>query len=367
MLMEILIAVLVVSAIGAVLAGLLTVSEMIFRNYGPCEITINGEKKITVEGGGDLLGALVGEKIFIPSACGGRSTCGMCKLKVLAGSDMVLPTEEPHLSKEEIENNVRLSCQVKVREDMRIEIPEELFLVKEYQAVVEKITDLTHDMKEFRFKLIDPETIPFTPGHYVQLQTPKYGKGTEEVYRAYSVSSDPADTSRIELIIRLVPGGMCTTYCFEHLKEGDPVTFNGPYGEFRLSDTDVPMIFIAGGSGMAPMKCLLHQMVNEGIDRECTYFFGANRPDELCLLDLMAEFEEKLPRFKFVPVISKPDDSDNWTGETGLVTEAVNRAFSDTSDYEAYLCGSPGMIDASAAVLIGNGMPADKIYYDKFA
>lgn len=367
MLMDILISVAVVSTIGAVLAALLTVSEMIFRNYGPCTVTINDDKEFTVEGGGDLLSALVGEKIFIPSACGGRSTCGMCKVKVLAGSDMVLPTEEPHLTKEELETDVRLSCQVKIRENMRIEIPEELFNVKEYEATVEKITDLTHDIKEFRFKLNDPAEIKFTPGQYVQLKTPKYGKGTEEVYRAYSASSNANDQEHIDLVIRLVPGGMCTTYCFEHLNEGDPVTFNGPYGDFRLSDTDAPMIFIAGGSGMAPMKSLLHQMVDEGIDRKCTYFFGANRPHELFYGDLMKEFEAKLPNFKYVPVISRPTEEDNWSGETGLVTEAVARAFPDTSAHEAYLCGSPGMIDASAVVLIKGGMASEKIFYDKFA
>lgn len=280
---------------------------------------------------------------------------------------MVLPTEEPHLSKEELENNVRLSCQVKVREDMRIEIPEELFNVKEYDATVATIIDQTHDIKEFRFKLNEPDSIKFTPGQYVQIKTPKYGKGTEEVYRAYSLSSNANETDHIELVIRLVPGGMCTTYCFEHLDEGDKVVFNGPYGEFRLTDTDAPMIFIAGGSGMAPMKSLLHQMVDEGIDRECTFFFGANRPHELFYNDLMKEFENKLPRFKYVPVISRPAEDDNWNGETGLVTEAVARAIPDTSAHEAYLCGSPGMIDASAVVLIKGGMPAEKIFYDKFA
>lgn len=367
MLMEISIAVLVVSAIGAVLAALLTVSEMFFRNYGPCEITINDEKKITVDGGIDLLSALVAEKIFIPSACGGRSTCGMCKVKVLEGSDMVLPTEEPHLSKEERENRIRLSCQVKVRNNIRIEIPEELFLVKEYETVVEKITGLTHDIKEFRFALKEPAEISFTPGQYIQVLTPKYGKNDEEVYRAYSMSSDAVDPNHIELIIRLVPGGICTTYCFEHLKEGDSVRLNGPYGDFRLSDSDAPAIFIAGGSGMAPMKSLLHQMINKGINRKCTYFFGANKVKELFLRDLMAEFEQKLPDFKFVPVVAKPDADETWEGETGLVTEAVQRAFQNASDCEAYLCGSPGMIDASIVVLKKLGVTEDRIFFDKFA
>jgi Na+-transporting NADH:ubiquinone oxidoreductase subunit F len=367
MLMEIFIAVAVVSAIGAVLAALLTVSELFFRNYGPCEITINNEKKITVEGGIDLLSALVAEKIFIPSACGGRSTCGLCKVKVIEGSDLVLPTEEPHLSKEERANGIRLSCQVRIRNNLRIEIPEELFLVKEYETVVEKITDLTHDTKEFRFTLKEPAEISFTPGQYVQILTPKYGKSTEEVYRAYSMSSDAADKNSIELVIRLVPGGICTTYCFEQLKKGDTVKLNGPYGDFRLSDSDAPMIFIAGGSGMAPIKSLLHQMVREKISRKCTYFFGANKVKELFMRDLMADFEKNLPNFKFVPVVAKPDADEKWEGETGLVTEAVRRAFQKAADCEAYLCGSPGMIDASIVVLKELGVTEEHIFYDKFA
>jgi len=365
--MEILIAVATVSAIGAVLAALLSLAEAVFRNYGPCEITINSEKKITVEGGGDLLSALVAEKIFIPSACGGRSTCGMCKLKVLEGGGSVLPTEEPHLTAQEIEQKVRLSCQVKIRENLSIDIPPALFLVKEYEAAVEKITVLTHDIREFRFALKEPATVQFTPGQYVQLLTPEYGKNSEAVYRAYSISSDAEDTAHIELIIRLVPGGLCTTYCFEHLKEGDSIRLNGPHGEFRLSDKDSPMIFIAGGSGMAPMKSLLHQMVHHNIRRPCTYFFGANKTEELFMGDLMKEFEEKLPDFKYVPVVANPAPESGWTGETGLVTEAVRRAFQTAAGYEAYLCGSPGMIDASIAVLKQLGIAEDGIFYDKFA
>lgn len=364
---EIVIAVTVVSSIGAALAAGLTLAERVFRNYGQCKITINGEKTLTVEGGSDLLSALVAEKIFIPSACGGRSTCAMCKVRVVEGGGSILPTEEPHLSAGERQNQVRLSCQVKVRGDLHIEIPEELFLVKEYHATVDRITPLTHDIREFRFALQDPGEISYIAGQYVQLTVPASNGRKEEVFRAYSMSSDPADTRQIELVIRLVPGGICTTYCFEDLQPGSPVRFNGPYGDFRLSETDAPMIFIAGGSGMAPMKSLLHQMTNEHIDRKCTYFFGANQIRDLFMRDLMRDFEEKLPNFRFVPVVARPDADTPWDGETGLVTEAVARAFSDVSDAEAYLCGSPGMIDASIEVLKTLGMKESNIFYDKFA
>jgi Na+-transporting NADH:ubiquinone oxidoreductase subunit F len=367
MILAILIAVLIVSSIGAALAALLVISESFIANYGECEININDEKKMVVQGGGNLLSALTQEKIFVPSACGGRGTCGLCKLKVHEGAGLLLPTEEPYLNKEERQSNVRLSCQVKIRNNLKIEIPEELFSIKEYVCTCSKIIDLTHDIKQFRFELIEPEAITFIPGQYVQLLTPVYEKNSEEVYRAYSMSSDPAENNAIETIIRLVPGGICTTWCFEYLKEGDQVRLNGPYGHFRLSENTAPMLFIAGGSGMSPMKCLLHHMKNTQDKRKTTYFFGANRVKELFLTDRMRQFEKELPDFTFVPVVAKPDPDEQWDGETGLVTQAVERRLKDVANYEAYLCGSPGMIDASIVVLKKLGITEDRIFYDKFA
>ena len=267
MIASILIAVLVVSLIAGALAAVLVVAEYYLANYGPCKITVNGEKELTVQGGKDLLGLLTAEKLFIPSACGGRATCGLCKVKVLEGAGPILPTEEPYLDKEERESNIRLACQVKVRRDLRIEIPKELLAIREYACRCAKIVDLTHDMKLFRLELTDPATIDYIPGQYVQLRTPPYGKSRSEVYRAYSIASDPAEKGILDLIIRLVPGGICTTYCFEHLKEGDELRFNGPYGDFRLSESASPIVFVAGGSGMAPIKCMLHHMKNTDTSR----------------------------------------------------------------------------------------------------
>ncbi len=362
-----LISVLVVSLIGGGLAAVLVVAEYYLANYGPCKITINDDKELTIQGGKELLGTLASEKLFIPSACGGRGTCGLCKLKVLEGAGPLLPTEEPFLDKAEREANVRLACQVKVRNDLKIEIPEELLAIQEYTCRCAKIVDLTHDMKLFRLELVEPARMKYTPGQYVQLRTPPYEKSKQEVYRAYSIASDPAEEGVIELIIRLVPGGICTTYCFEHLKEGDEIMINGPYGDFRLSETEAPMIFIAGGSGMAPIKCMLHHMKNTGNTRKAAYYFGANAVRELCLTDLMHSFESELADFRFVPVIASTENDPDWNGETGLVTEAVQRGYSDTSQHEAYLCGSPGMIDASVKVLMDLGMPETNIFYDKFA
>lgn len=365
--MTLLISVLVISVIAAALALLLVIAEFFFANYGDCTLTINDEKNIIVQGGTSLLSKLSDEKIFIPSACGGKGTCGLCKIKVLDGAGPLLPTEEPYLNKDEIGAQVRLSCQVKVRNDLKIHIPEELFNIKEYNCKCSEIRDLTHDIKLFRFELVEPPEVKFVSGQYMQFLAPAYEKSKEDVYRAYSIASDSAKKNVLEFIIRLVPGGICTTYCFEYLKEGDDAKMNGPYGEFRLTETEKEMVWIAGGSGMAPFVSILYQMKNMNNQRKVTYYFGSNKVRELFFLDEMKQFEKDLPNFKFVPVVFKPDEDEKWGGETGLVTEAVGRNNKNLTDIEGYLCGSPGMIDASIKVLKELGMNEEKIYYDKFA
>jgi Na+-transporting NADH:ubiquinone oxidoreductase subunit F len=360
------IAVVVVSSIAAALAALLVLSEYFIANYGECDITVNQERNLTVQGGGSLLSALINEKIFIPSACGGRGTCGLCKLKVTQGAGALLPTEEPFLTEQEVQSDVRVSCQIKVRNDLEIEIPAELFAIREYTCRCTEIIDLTYDIKQFRFELIEPDTIDYIPGQYVQLLAPVYEKSSEEVYRAYSMSGDPADKAAIETIIRLVPGGICTTYCFEHLKVGDTVNVNGPYGDFRLSDTDAPIVFVAGGSGMAPIKCMLHEMLSTRNARKATYYFGANTVKDMFLAEQMRAFESQLAGFRFVPAVAAPQSDEHWEGQVGLVTDVVRRDLKNAARAEAYLCGSPGMIDAATKVLLDLGMKEDKIFYDKF-
>ncbi|MHC5059745.1 MAG: FAD-binding oxidoreductase [Planctomycetota bacterium] len=363
---SIVIAVFVISSIGAGLAAVLVLAERFIADYGQCQIDVNGEKNLTAQGGSALLYILTTEKIFIPSACGGRGTCGLCKLKITSGAGALLPTEMPFLSTEEQKTDIRLSCQVKVRGDLCIEIPQELFAIKQYDCVCVEITDLTHDMKRFRFELRDPAAMDFAAGQYIQLLCPRYKGNPEEVYRAYSISSNPAQKHTIELIIKRVPGGICTTYCFDHLKVGDTVELNGPYGDFRLSDSDGPVVFVAGGSGMAPFVSILYYMVEAGIDRDTTYFFGGRNAGDIFLVDLMKHFESILENFCFVPVVAEPVKGNNWFGETGLVTEALARHLTTTDGYEAYLCGSPGLINAATRVLTDRGMGVDKIYYDKF-
>ncbi len=354
------------SGLTTVLSILILLAERYLVNYGLCKIDINGgSKSIEVEGGGQLLSVLKDEGIFIPSACGGRGTCAYCKLKILDGGGPIVPTEAPLLEEKEIADNVRISCQVKVRNDMAIEIPEELFLIQEYKGVVERIRDLTHDIKEVRIKLTDPAEIDFVAGQYVQLETPAYDDNPEPVYRAYSISSVPSEKDHIELIIRLVPGGICTTWVFEHLKEGDEVTFNGPYGDFRLSDTDAEMVWIAGGSGMAPFWGMVRHMKEHDIRRKTRYFFGAVKPRDLFFVEELQQLTEELDWFEYIPALSGELNGDEWSGETGLITEVVGKHVQN-GEPEAYLCGSPGMIDAAAVVLKEKGITEDNTYYDKF-
>ncbi len=355
--------------VSLVSAVFLLIAERKLLNYGICKLDINdGEKLLEVEGGDTLLNGLRSQNIFIPSACGGRGTCAYCKVKILEGGGPLLPTEEPLLEPAEIKDDIRISCQCKIRNNMKIAIPAELLSVKEYRGKVQSMLDLTHDIKLVRIKLIDPSLIEFTPGQYVQLKAPPYKGVTETVYRAYSIASSPNEKNALELIIRKVPDGICTTYVFEHLKEGDEVFLNGPYGDFRLSDeTEREMVWIAGGSGMAPFWSMLRYMDEEGISRKCTYFFGAVEIKDMFYLEELATMAKKHDWFTFMPALSGADPGPDWQGEQGLITEVVAKHIGDGGEKEGYLCGSPGMIDASIAVLTEHGVSNDRIYYDKFA
>lgn len=367
MVTTLIISVLIITAISALLALMMVIADATVGNYGEVSITINGDKNLTVRGGQPLLKALVSEGVFIPSACGGRGSCGLCKVKVVEGGGEYLPTELPWISDEEKEQKVRLSCQFKVKQDVSIQIPEELFNVRQFDTTVESIVDLTHDIKQVRLKLNDPGTIDCKAGQFIQFQVPEYELTDEEVYRAYSMASVPSDNTHIELEIRLVPNGICTTYVHKHLKEGDPVTVNGPYGDFFLRDTERDIICIAGGSGMAPIKSILLDMAEKKSTRKAMYFFGARSKRDLFLLDEMKEIEKEMPSFTFVPALSEPLEEDKWEGEVGLITDVVRRMSKNATESEAYLCGSPGMIDACVKVLTELGMPEERIYYDKFA
>lgn len=364
---EIALTTLVVTLFSGILAFLLTLANNTIGNYGEKTILINGDEKLTIDAGNNLLSTLINEKIFIPSACGGKGTCGYCKVKVLEGGGPVLPTELPWLSEEELENNIRLSCQCKVKEDMKIEIPEELFNVKEYELEVESIENMTSEIKKLRLVFKPGESIKFKPGQYIQFKAPIYEGNDEEVYRAYSIASPPKDGHYIDLLIGYVPDGICTTYIHKHLKVGDKVNINGPYGDFYYQDNfQNEMIMVAVGTGMAPILSILEYMRDEDIERSVKFYFGAKTPDDLFLLNEMAELEKDLHDFQFIPTLSRAIDEDNWSGEKGRVNIILDKHIEDSKDKEAYLCGSPGMIDSVTEVLKEKGILEDYIFYDKF-
>lgn len=361
-------------AISGLLALVIALTDRVVNNYGEVTVDINGGKKsLKVKGGSPLLGTLGGEGIFVPSACGGRGSCGACKVRVLSDVGPHLPTETPYLNPEELSQNVRLSCQIKLKKDIRIEIPDELFYVKKFTAKVESIRDLTYDIKEVRVQLKNPASIEYLPGQYAQLVVPPYEDIPESVQRAYSMSSRPGEPDHVEFLIRLVPGGIATSWVFKYLKVGMDVELVGPFGEFRVHETPAAMICVAGGSGMAPFWSMFRDMKekNSFPDKEIWYFFGARSTRDMFFLDELRALEKDMPRFHFVPALSEPKPEENWNGETGLITDVLDRYLKEKIDpskpKEGYLCGSPGMINACIAVMTGNAIPEGDVYYDKFA
>ena len=363
--MSFILAISVLCGIFAVLAGVLIVAEKFLVNYGVCKIDINaGERELEVDGGQTMLNALIGEEIFIPSACGGRGSCGYCKITVLSGGGPVLPTETPYLTRKEMRSGVRLACQVKIREDITIKIPEELLNVKLFSATVKSTITLTHDMKEILFELGEPTEISQQPGQYAQVQAPS---PEGPVFRAYSISSPSYETNTVELIVRIVPGGIGSTY-LHNLEVGDPVIFTGPYGEFRLNeDPDTEIVCVGGGSGMAPMKNIIYTIYDRWPDRTCWLFFGCRTTDDVFYLEEFRKLAEKHPNFHVIYGLSDPlPEGNDWDGETGFIHISADKYLEPGINRQAFLCGPPPMIEAVTRVLEEKGIKPSDIFYDKF-
>lgn len=348
----------------ASLAVLLTVAERFLVNYGECTIDINaGERAVVTQGGQTLLNGLMEDKIFIPSACGGRGSCGYCKVTVLDGGGPVLPTETPYLTRSEIRTNVRLACQVKIRQDLQVRIPEDLLNVQMFSGTVSSTVVMTPDIKEIRMALIEPTAISQRPGQYVQMQAPS---PEGPVFRAYSISSPSYLTNEVELVVRLVPGGIGSTY-LHNLEVGDPVIFTGPYGDFHLNeDPDVEIVCVGGGCGMAPMKNIIHTIYNRWPERKCSLFFGCRTSDDVFYLDEFKALAAEHPNLKVIYALSDPDESDGWDGETGFIHLALDKHLEPNMPRQAFLCGPPPMIDAVTLVLLEKGLAEEEIFYDKF-
>ena len=358
---------------------LLLVSLLLFAKAklspsGLVKLEINGEKTIEVGAGSTILSTLGNNKIFLPSACGGGGTCAMCKCQVLEGGGEILPTEKPYFSRKEIADNWRLGCQVKVKDHMKIQIPEEIFGIKKWECEVVSNYNVASFIKEFVVRLPEGETLDFEAGGYIQIDVPaiivnfkdidieahpdlvKYHgrdpmdfktewdnfglwdlkmKNDEEIFRAYSMANHPAEGNIVMLNIRIatppwdrannkwmdVNPGICSSYVFG-CKPGDKVTISGPYGEFFIKETGSEMIYIGGGAGMAPMRShLFHLFHTLKTNREVTYWYGGRSRRELFYLEHFKKIEEEFPNFKFYVVLSEPLPEDNWTDKTDVDDE----------------------------------------------
>jgi Na+-transporting NADH:ubiquinone oxidoreductase subunit F len=347
------------------LTAMLMIAERLLINYGICKLDINaGEKPLEVDGGQTLLESLYANEIFIPSACGGQGTCGHCKITVLSGGGPVLPTETPLLTRKEIRSNVRLACQVKIREDIYVRIPEELLNVRMFTSTVESSIDLTYDMKEIRLRLEEPDEISHRPGQYVQVQAPS---PEGPVFRAYSISSPVYEPNIVQLVVRLIPGGIGSTY-LHNVQPGDTVYFTGPYGEFRLNeDPSVEIVCVGGGCGIAPMRNIILTIYDKWPERTCWLFFGCRATRDIFYLKEWEEFSKKHPNFHVIYALSDElEEGEKWDGETGFIHLSADKHLEPDVRRQAFLCGPPLMIEAVTRVLLEKGIDSEDIFYDEF-
>jgi Na+-transporting NADH:ubiquinone oxidoreductase subunit F len=391
------------------LVGLLLLVEAKIVPKGDCEIIINDDraKSIQATAGSTLLSALMENSIFIPSACGGGGTCGTCKCRVDQGGGGILPTELAHLSRKEKIKHIRLSCQLKVKEDLSIHIPEELFNVKKYQATVISNENVASFIKELVLKIDPEDAFEFNAGAYIQIDIPEYelsfselrirvserfrpawdrfnlwglkSKTEEPVFRAYSLANPPSEKNILRFTIRIAtppsdvataPPGAGSSYIF-NLKKGDQVTLSGPYGDFFIKDTQREMCFIGGGAGMAPLKSqLMHQLNTLHTNRMISFWYGARSKLELFFNDEFRALEDKFTNFSYHVALSQPKPEDNWDNMTGYIHQCAYdnylKTHDDPTEIEYYLCGPPEMIDATIEMLDSLGVEPEMIAFDKF-
>lgn len=295
--------------------------------------------------------------------------CGSCKALITAGEVDQEDASSYALMDFEREQGYALLCSAYPLSDVEIELtdyePDELYAAvptaREFTAEVAEIAELTHDIRGLRLKLLGPDHLDFRAGQYVELQVP----GTA-VWRAYSMANPPSRRGEIELIVKLMPGGLFSEHLRSHARAGERLAVRGPFGSFYLRDPGQPALFVAGGSGMAPILSFLRDMAERGESRPVTFFYGARGRRDLFALDELRDLETRLPHFRFIPALSEPDPADHWAGESGLITEVVRRHLPDCAGMEAYLCGPPAMIDAAHRVLRAGGMAESRIFCDRF-
>jgi Na+-transporting NADH:ubiquinone oxidoreductase subunit F len=413
-------AVIIFFAVVLLLVALLLIAKAKLLPSGKVKITINGDKVVEVEQGGSVLQTLASEKIHLPSACGGKGSCGQCKCQILDGGGDILPSETPHFTRKQIKDHWRLGCQAKVKGDMTMKMDESVLGVKEWECEVISNKNVATFIKEFKVKLPAGEHMHFEPGSYAQIRIPKYDieydrdmdksligdlylpawqkfglfglkqKNTEETIRAYSMANYPDEGDIITLTVRIatppfkpkpqvgfqdVPCGIASTYIFS-LKPGDKVTMSGPYGEFRpVYDSKREMIWVGGGAGMAPLRAQIMHMLKtrKCRDREMHYFYGARAIDEVFFMDDFLALEKEFPNFHFHLALDRPDPKADSLGvkyTAGFIAPVMGdtylKAHEAPEDIEYYLCGPPMMAKTVLDLLHSLGVEDEMIRFDNF-
>jgi len=376
---------------------------------GEVNLKIN-DKVLKVDPGSTILTTLSNNEIFLPSACGGGGTCGMCKCQVLKGGGSILPTETGFFTRREQQNYWRLGCQVKIREDMEIKVPEAVMGIKKWECEVVSNHNVATFIKEFVVKLPEGERLDFQSGGYIQIDVPRIEvgfrdfdveeeyrdewdkfkmwdlkmKNPEETFRAYSMANHPAEGNIVMLNIRIatppwdrakgafmkVNPGICSSYIFSR-KPGDKVTISGPYGEFFIKHTESEMLYIGGGAGMAPMRShLFHLFHTLKTKRKVSYWYGARSKREIFYEDHFRDLEEKFTNFSFYIALSEPNEEDEWDGYIGFIHQVIYDEYlskhEEPEEIEYYMCGPPLMNEAVNKMLYDLGVPEEMIEYDDF-
>jgi Na+-transporting NADH:ubiquinone oxidoreductase subunit F len=402
---EITLGVVMFTVIVFALVAIILIARAKLVSSGDVIIDINGEKKLTVPAGGKLLQTLSGAGLFLPSACGGGGTCAQCKCIVVSGGGSMLPTEEGHFTKRDAREGWRLSCQTPVKQDMVIEVPEDVFGVKQWECTVESNPNVATFIKELTLRLPEGENVDFRAGGYVQLECPphhvKYSdfdiapeyrgdwerfgffnlesKTTESVIRAYSMANYPEEKGIVKFNIRIatpppksqgIPPGIMSSYVFS-LKPGDKIKVYGPFGEFFAKDTDAEMVFIGGGAGMAPMRShIFDQLRRIKTKRKMTFWYGARSLRELFYKEDYDTLQAENENFKWYVALSDPQPEDNWSGLTGFIHNVLYENYLKDhpapEDCEFYMCGPPMMNAAVIKLLKSLGVEDENILLDDF-
>ncbi|MCD8553352.1 NADH:ubiquinone reductase (Na(+)-transporting) subunit F [Seleniivibrio sp.] len=392
----------VFTAVILLLVGVIINARRMLVSAGTVTININHKKDFQVSSGGKLLNALADNGIFVSSACGGGGACGQCRVTIVEGAGAILPTEKTHINRRQEKEGVRLSCQTAVKQDMTIELPPEVFAAKRLECEVISNDNVATFIKEFVLKV--PEKVDFRAGGYIQVVVPpyeadfadfdieeqyrgdwdKYGffklhAGTkEEIQRAYSMASYPAEEGLVKLNVRIatppfgkqVPPGIGSSYVWSR-KPGDKVTIAGPFGEFYGRNTGKEMVFLGGGAGMAPLRSIIFdQLCTLNTTRKISYWYGGRSLRELFYTEDFRELEQKYPNFTYHIALSDPQPEDNWTGYKGFIhTVALQNYLKDheaPEEIEYYLCGPPVMISSVLSMLDSLGVEPENIFFDDF-